>query len=216
MLLSDHPAVFDLHTMLALADMTVDPQRTATIVVDVQNDFCEGGSLAVEGGALVARRISEAFDSMRTFGRIVTTQDWHIDPGSHFSATPDFVDSWPVHCVAGTQGAQLHPELTLPRVDAAFHKGEYQAAYSGFDGRLADSPLRLEDRPRLHTWLLDEGIDTVLVCGIAFDYCVRATALDARKLGFETVVLGSLTAAISDESANLTREQLADQGIRII
>ena len=189
----------------------------ALIIVDVQNDFCPGGSLATERGAEVAAAISEHIQTRGPlYEVIVTTQDWHVDPGEHFSENPDYRTSWPVHCVAGTQGAQLHPELTLPRVDAAFHKGEYQAAYSGFDGRLADSPLRLEDRPRLHTWLLDEGIDTVLVCGIAFDYCVRATALDARKLGFETVVLGSLTAAISEESANLTREQLADQGIRII
>ncbi len=205
-----------LSTILALADMTVDPQRTATVVVDVQNDFCEGGSLAVSGGADVARAITRAFDSPRTFGKIVTTQDWHIDPGSHFSSTPDFKDSWPVHCVAGTTGAQLHPNLTLPRVDARFHKGEYEAAYSGFEGRLDEPGLRLDDRPRLAQWLLAEGIDTVLVCGLALDYCVRATALDARRLGFETVVLGSLTAAISAEGAALTREELADQGVRVL
>jgi nicotinamidase/pyrazinamidase len=205
-----------LNSMLALADMTVDPQRTATVVVDVQNDFCEGGSLAVAGGAAVAQAITRAFDSPRTFGTIVTTQDWHIDPGSHFSDAPDFVESWPVHCVAGTRGAQLHPDLVLPRVDGRFHKGEFEAAYSGFEGRLDDPSLRLEDRPRLHQWLLSEGIDTVLVCGLAFDYCVRATALDARRLGFETVVLGRLTAAISAQGEALTHEELSDHGVRVI
>ncbi|GAA1347654.1 isochorismatase family protein [Falsarthrobacter nasiphocae] len=210
------PAPARLEDILALADMTVDPRRTAAVVVDVQNDFCEGGSLAVEGGTAVAAAITEAFAGPRRLCSIVTTQDWHIDPGSHFSETPDFRDSWPRHCVAGTPGAELSPALALPRVDAAFLKGEYEAAYSGFEARLDDPSLRLADRPRLNAWLLSAGIDTLLVCGLAFDYCVRATALDARALGYETVVLSSLTAPVSETTARVTAEELADEGVRLI
>ena len=208
--------VAELTELLSLSEMTVDPQRTATLVVDVQNDFCESGALSVVGGRETARRITECLAAPRSFGLVVTTQDWHIDPGSHFSATPDFRDSWPPHCVVGTPGAQLCPELSLPRLDAAFKKGEFEAAYSGFEGRLDDPRQRPEDRPRLNTWLLDHGVDTVLICGLAFDYCVTQTALDARRLGFETVVLGPLTAAISEETARTAESELADAGVRIL
>lgn len=215
MLLRPGP-VPQLNELLALSEMTVDPERTATLVVDVQNDFCESGALAVEGGRETARRITECLAAPRSFGLVATTQDWHIDPGSHFSETPDFRDSWPPHCVAGTPGAQLCPELSLPRLDAAFKKGEFEAAYSGFEGRLDDPRQRPADRPRLNAWLLENGVDTVLVCGLAFDYCVTQTALDARRLGFETVVLGPLTAAISEETARTAEAELADAGVRVL
>jgi nicotinamidase/pyrazinamidase len=110
----------------------------ALIIVDVQNDFCEGGSLSVEGGADLAGAISEYVDAHHgQFDHIVATQDWHIDPGEHFSEQPDFVDSWPRHCVAGTRGAELHPGLDTEYIQAYFRKGQYTAAYSGFEGLLA-------------------------------------------------------------------------------
>jgi nicotinamidase/pyrazinamidase len=110
----------------------------ALIIVDVQNDFCEGGSLPVAGGAALAGAISEYVDAHHgQFDHIVATQDWHVDPGAHFSEDPDFVDSWPKHCVAGTRGAELHPDLDTEYIQAYFRKGQFTAAYSGFEGLLA-------------------------------------------------------------------------------
>ncbi len=120
----------------------------ALIIVDVQNDFCEGGSLAVEGGAELAGAISEYVDAHHgQFDHVVATQDWHIDPGAHFSDDPDFVDSWPKHCVAGTRGAELHPDLDTEYIQAYFRKGQFTAAYSGFEGLLApDDAVPTGDR----------------------------------------------------------------------
>lgn len=110
----------------------------ALIIVDVQNDFCEGGSLPVAGGADLATAISEYVDARHgQFDHIVATQDWHIRPGAHFSEEPDFVESWPPHCVAGTSGAELHPDLDTEYIQAYFRKGQFSAAYSGFEGVLA-------------------------------------------------------------------------------
>ena len=110
----------------------------ALIIVDVQNDFCEGGALPVAGGASLAGEISEYVDAHHgQFDHVVATQDWHIDPGAHFSEEPDFVDSWPPHCVAGTRGAELHPDLDPEHIQAYFRKGQFAAAYSGFEGLLA-------------------------------------------------------------------------------
>ncbi|MDN5570785.1 MAG: isochorismatase family protein [Propionibacteriaceae bacterium] len=162
----------------------------ALIVVDVQNDFCEGGSLAVEGGIAVASAIA-AYAAASDHDVVVATRDHHIDPGSHFSEDPDFVDSWPVHCVAGTPGAELRAELSGTRFDAVFDKGEFAAAYSGFEGRDHARGVGLAD------FLRDEGVTSVDVCGIATDYCVRATALDAAGAGFATTVLADLTAAVA-------------------
>ncbi|MET1064408.1 MAG: isochorismatase family protein [Arthrobacter sp.] len=120
----------------------------ALIIVDVQNDFCEGGSLPVEGGAELAGAISEYVDAHHgQFDHVVATQDWHVDPGAHFSADPDFVDSWPKHCVAGTRGAELHPDLDTEYIQAYFRKGQFTAAYSGFEGLLApDDAVPTGDR----------------------------------------------------------------------
>ncbi|KAA1400140.1 isochorismatase family protein [Aeromicrobium ginsengisoli] len=161
----------------------------ALIVVDVQNDFCEGGSLAVAGGAKVAADVAELL-ATRAYATVVATRDHHIDPGSHFSDAPDFVDSWPPHCVVGTPGEELHPPLEPALFDEVFYKGEYAAAYSGFEGSSADGA-------RLADWLRSAGVDEVDVCGIATDYCVRATALDAAREGFAVRVLEGLTAAVS-------------------
>lgn len=162
----------------------------ALIIVDVQNDFCEGGSLAVDGGAAVARGINDLLAAPHDYRHVVATKDFHIDPGSHFSADPDFVDSWPVHCVAETPGADFHPDLDITPIEAVFKKGHYSAAYSGFEG--AD-----DDGTPLAEWLRQRGVRDVDVVGIATDYCVKATAADAVANGFATKVLLNLTAGVS-------------------
>ena len=155
---------------------------TALIVVDVQNDFCEGGSLAVTGGSQVANNIASFtgrnLEKVDGWGidYVVATRDRHIDPGEHFSDTPDFIDSWPRHCVHGTAGADLHPAVARLPFHAIFDKGAYSAAYSGFEGTLGGT----EDGETLHDWLNRHGIGQVQVCGLATDYCVRATALTPR------------------------------------
>lgn len=193
----------------------------ALIIVDVQNDFCEGGSLAVSGGADVAGAISEYVDAHHgEFDHIVATQDWHIDPGEHFSDTPDFKDSWPPHCEAGTPGAELHPDLDTEYIQAYFQKGQFSAAYSGFEGLLAPEdavptgerqPGALpgpadaerfapdEDAIGLDDWLQRHDVEDVVVVGIATDYCVMATALDAVQAGYSVTVLRSLTAGIAED-----------------
>jgi nicotinamidase/pyrazinamidase len=161
----------------------------ALIIVDVQNDFCEGGSLPVLGGAGVAAAISGVLDS-GGWDHVVATKDYHIDPGAHFSAHPDFVDSWPAHCVVGTGGSEFHPNLVTDRVEAIFHKGQHAAAYSGFEGHT-------EAGDGLADWLRSRGVDAVDVVGIATDHCVRATALDSVAAGFATTVLLELTAGVA-------------------
>jgi nicotinamidase/pyrazinamidase len=164
----------------------------ALVVVDVQRDFCEGGSLAVSGGAGVAAAISELLTGSHGYAHVVATRDHHIDPGTHFSAAPDFVDSWPPHCVVGTDGVEFHDALTFRDFEAVFDKGEYAAAYSGFEGRSGEGDA-------LADWLSARGVDQVDVCGIATDYCVRATALDSARAGFATTVLLPLTAAVAPD-----------------
>jgi nicotinamidase/pyrazinamidase len=172
------------------------------IIVDVQNDFCEGGSLAVTGGAAVARAISEhVADGGRDYGHVVATKDFHVDPGSHFSDHPDYAASWPPHCVAGTSGADFHPDLDTGAVEAVFVKGAHAAAYSGFEG--AD-----EAGTPLADWLRERDVDEVDVVGIATDYCVRATAADAARAGFATRVLLGLTAGVAPDSTARAIEDL--------
>lgn len=163
----------------------------ALIIVDTQNDFCEGGSLAVAGGAGVATEISRALAaSPDRWAHVVATKDFHVDPGAHFSDHPDFVDTWPPHTVVGTPGADFHPNLDTGRVEAIFHKGRHAAAYSGFEG-LTD------DGQDLATWLRDHEVDAIDVVGIATDHCVRATALDGAAAGFDVTVLLDLTAGVA-------------------
>jgi nicotinamidase/pyrazinamidase len=179
----------------------------ALIIVDVQNDFCEGGSLAVAGGAAVAAGISLVLD--RAAGRwdhVVATKDFHIDPGSHFSDHPDFVDSWPRHCVVGTGGADFHPELAQDRIEAVFVKGEHAAAYSGFEGHTS-SGVGLAD------WLRERSVTEVEVVGIATDHCVRATALDAAAAGFDTTVLLDLTAGVAQATTDRALQQFRDASV---
>ncbi len=179
----------------------------ALIVVDVQRDFCEGGSLAVAGGAAVAARIADLLNGDHSYDHVVATRDHHIDPGNHFAATPDYVDSWPPHCEDGTPGVEFHDALTFRDFGAVFDKGEYAAAYSGFEGTSADGT-------GLADWLRAHDVEQVDVCGIATDYCVRATALDAADQGFATTVLLDLTAAVAPERVDTTLADLATAGVR--
>lgn len=175
----------------------------ALVIVDVQNDFCDvpEATLAVSGGASLAGRISRYLrDSAGNYAAIVATRDWHIDPGDHFSDAPDFVSTWPPHCRAGTAGADFHPDLDTTGLDEVFSKGRYSASYTGFDGVGGDDDS-LED------WLRSRGLEAVDVVGIATDHCVRATVLDAARLGFETRVLSDLCVGVAPET---TRAALAE------
>ncbi len=179
----------------------------ALIVVDVQNDFCEGGSLAVPGGAFVARSISERLAAGGSeYAHVVATQDHHIDPGDHFSAHPDYVRSWPPHCVAGTPGAEFHPDLDTARVEAIFRTGAYSAGYSGFEGT-DDTGTSLGD------WLRERGVTELDVVGIATDHCVRATAADGARGGFATRVLLGLTAGVAPDTTARALTELRDAGV---
>jgi nicotinamidase/pyrazinamidase len=204
----------------------------ALIVVDVQNDFCEGGSLAVAGGAAVAAAISAALSADaapsadtapapaaerapatasapagRRWTHVVATKDFHIDPGAHFGDPPDYVLTWPAHCVVGTPGTELHPNLDTARIEAVFTKGQYAAAYSGFEGR--------SDGVGLADWLRARGVSAVDVVGIATDHCVRATALDAVTAGFDTTVLLDLTAGVAPDTVDAALDELRAAGVHL-
>ena len=173
----------------------------ALIIVDVQNDFCEGGSLPVTGGAAVAAGVSLALErGGDRWDHVVATKDWHIDPGNHFSDHPDYLDTWPAHCVVGSGGADFHPALVTDRVEEVFHKGEHKAAYSGFEGH-SESGETLAD------WLRSRSVTEVELVGIATDHCVRATALDARREGFDTTVLLNLTAGVAQGTTDAALEE---------
>lgn len=188
----------------------------ALVVVDVQNDFCEGGALAVTGGNQVARDINTYLQQHgETYELVVATRDWH-DPdsnnGGHFSDSPDFVDTWPPHCVAGAAGADYHAKLWPS--DARYphnhvRKGQGVPAYSGFEGTDDEGKLLVEV-------LRDAGITEVDVVGLAFDYCVNATAIDAGKQGFKVRVIQNLTAAIHPEGPTESRLQTAGVAVESI
>lgn len=187
----------------------------ALIVVDVQNDFCEGGSLAVPGGARVASDIGELLhhwsrrdDQAPSYDVVVATKDHHVDPGEHWSDQPDFAETWPVHCRVGTDGEAFHPNLDPQPFDAIFLKGEHAAAYSGFEGRTTGG-LGLAE------WLRRHDVDQVDVCGIATDYCVRATALDAVGNGFATTLLTRLCAGVGPETTETAMAEMREAGISI-
>jgi len=172
----------------------------ALIVVDVQRDFCEGGSLAVAGGNEVAGRIAQHLTRYAgEYKRIVFTKDWHAawpDRNcGHFSETPDYVNSWPVHCVAGTVGSKMHPDLTrFLRLWPIFTKGYGTPSYSGFEGESVNGIT-------LRTHLNQAGIDEIDVVGIAGDYCVKETALDGIILGLRVNVLSDMVASVGGQEA---------------
>lgn len=189
----------------------------ALIVVDVQNDFCEGGSMGVDGGAAVAFKLgrllhewTEADDRASTnYAHVLATRDHHIKPGAHFADQPDFRDSWPPHCVVGTDGEAFHPNLDPQPFDAVFLKGEYEAAYSGFEGK----------DPRgtsLAQWLREHGVNSIDIAGLTTDYCVRTTALDGRQEGFQVRVLKNFCAGVADETTERALTDMSAAGVGII
>ncbi|KFJ04187.1 isochorismatase family protein [Bifidobacterium subtile] len=197
----------------------------ALIVVDVQPTFCEGGELGVQGGNAVAERIAAFVNEHRgDYAYIATTQDWHIKPGSHFSEHPDFVDTWPPHGRASTTNAQLHPAIAALGIAHHFKKGQYSAAYSGFEG-IEDNTDAIPSRDEVkaqeqagHTLanaLKAAGIDHVDVVGIAESHCVKATALDAKQLGYEVTVFSDLTVPVSPESGEAARVAMREAGVEL-
>jgi len=190
-------------------------RRRALIVVDVQNDFCEGGSLPVSGGAAVASRIGTLLhhwtredEHAPAYDAVVATKDHHHDPGEHWAAEPDFVHSWPVHCRIGTDGEAFHPNLDPQPFNAVFLKGEHEAAYSGFEGSTTDG-VGLAD------WLRGNKVTDVDVCGLATDHCVRATVLDAVKEGFATRVILDLCAGVSLDTTDAAIREMAEAGVTL-
>ncbi len=200
--------------------------KRALIIVDVQPTFCEGGELAVEGGNAVAERIADYVCEHRNeYAYIATTQDWHIEPGAHFSDTPDFVDSWPIHGVAGSESAKLHPLIEQLGIEHHFKKGQYASAYSGFEG-IEDNTQHIHSREEF-TRLQEQGktlamalsetkITDVDVVGLAESHCVKDTALDAHKLGYPVRVIRNLTAPVSEELGAEARQQMLSVGIQLV
>ena len=194
------------------------PANEALVVIDVQNDFCPGGALGVAGGDEVAAAVSQLLARGGiSYEHVVATQDFHVDPGPHFSDTPDFVDSWPPHCRAGSYGALLHDALETGRVEAVFRKGQYAAAYSGFEGTTTSVTAEGGELVTgLADWLRARQVDEVHVVGIATDHCVRATALDAAREGLRTTVLLGLTAGISRAGVDAALQQLRGAGVALV
>jgi nicotinamidase/pyrazinamidase len=187
--------------------------RNALVIVDVQNDFCEGGSLPVVGGTAVAANVASHVRKHRSeYDLVVATRDYHEEPGDHFATQPDFVDSWPKHCVIGTHGADLcTPISELVReelVQSVVDKGRRTAAYSGFEA------MDPNGHPLLDV-LREAGIDSVHICGLATDYCVLATALDARKHELPVRVLVNLCAAVAEQSGQRALEKMKSAGCKL-
>lgn len=179
------------------------------IIVDVQNDFCAGGSLAVSGGAALAPAINHYLAAEPRYQHVVATKDFHIDPGAHFSDQPDYSSSWPPHCIAGSPGGEFHPALDTSAIEAVFHKGAYTAGYSGFDGVDENGTPLLE-------WLQQRAVDAVDIVGIATDQCVRRTAGDAARAGLATRVLIDLTAPVTTDSAAEVLTEMWAAGIEVV
>jgi len=188
-------------------------RRRALVVVDVQNDFCEGGTLAVPGGAAVAAAISDHVrDHADDYTLVIATRDWHVDPGAHFApqgTAPDYAETWPVHCRAGTEGAAFHRGLALPAGTIVVSKGAHAAAYSGFEGRD-------ETGHPLDTVLRRHGITDIDVAGIATSFCDKATALDAASLGYHTRMLRSLCADVIGIDTDATLAALTAAGVDVV
>jgi nicotinamidase/pyrazinamidase len=186
----------------------------ALLVIDVQNDFCEGGALAVEGGAAVASKIS-SFLETANYDLVVASRDWHDADGTnsgHFAETgsePNYTTTWPVHCVADTDGAKYHPNLSTDKIDVDIYKGQGQNGYSIFEGITAAGQGFSE-------LLATHSVDEVDVVGIATDHCVLASATDAKKHGLSVRVISSLTAGVSSESTEAAIDQMIDEGIEVL
>jgi nicotinamidase/pyrazinamidase len=185
----------------------------ALLIVDVQNDFTEGGALAVAGGDAVAEAVTRLLaEHAADYRLIVASRDWHDpegDNGGHFSPEPDFVDSWPVHCVAGTPGAEYDPLLATEPITHHVKKGQGKPAYSMFEG--------VTDAGETVGELLDAaGVTDVDIVGIATDYCVRASALDAIDHGRRVRVLTGCVAGVAADSSERALAELAHAGAELI
>ncbi|MEV4285994.1 isochorismatase family protein [Nonomuraea bangladeshensis] len=185
----------------------------ALIIVDVQKDFCEGGSVPVKGGADRAAAIAELVrraDGQYAF--VVATRDHHIDPGAHFSDNPDFRDSFPVHCVVGSEGGEFHPDfapaVASGHVDEVFFKGAHSASKSGFEGSTQEGET-------LSAWLKARGVTDLDVVGIATDHCVKATALDGARAGFTVRVLLDYTAGVAADTTRTALDELRGAGVAL-
>ncbi|MBV8950418.1 MAG: isochorismatase family protein [Actinobacteria bacterium] len=189
-----------------------EPVRRALLIVDVQRDFCEGGALAVEGGHEVARRVA-VLAVEGDYESIVATRDWHIAPAGHFAEEgedPDYRDTWPAHCVAGTPGARLHPLVDELEIDAVFDKGHHRAGYSGFEA------LEHHTGEPLADWLGRHRVEVLDVVGLATDHCVAATALDAVRLGFVTRVLEDAVAGVAPDTTSDAFRRMTAAGIDVV
>ncbi|KRC62002.1 nicotinamidase [Agromyces sp. Root81] len=186
----------------------------ALFIIDVQNDFTEGGALAVEGGAAVAAGVTRLLEQHRDeYTLVAASRDWHSgehDNGGHFAgdADPDFVDTWPVHCVEGTPGAEYHPDFDTSAVDVHIRKGQGVPAYSIFEGT-DDAGASVTDV------LAARGITDIDVVGIATDYCVRASVLDAVEHGQHVRVFTDLIAGVAAESSAAALAELGHAGVVI-
>ncbi len=185
---------------------------SALFIIDVQNDFTEGGALGVDGGAAVAEGITRLLaEHPDRYDVVIASRDWHDghnDNGGHFHPEPDYVDSWPVHCVSGTPGADYHPAIDARLIDVHVRKGQGKPAYSIFEGTTDEG----ESVPALLDRL---GVTEVDVVGIATDYCVLASALDAREAGRTVRVLTDLVAGVAPDSSAAALETMAAAGVTI-
>ncbi|MFE1774724.1 isochorismatase family protein [Streptomyces sp. NPDC059008] len=187
--------------------------RRALIVVDVQKDFCEGGSVPVKGGADRAAAIADLVRRADgSYAYIVATRDHHIDPGAHFSEHPDFENSFPVHCVVGSEGSEFHPSFepaaTAGAVDEVFYKGAHSASKSGFEGST-------QGGTSLTDWLRARDVSDLDVVGIATDHCVKATALDGVRAGFAVRVLLDYTAGVAADTTSTAISELRRAGVTL-
>jgi nicotinamidase/pyrazinamidase len=186
----------------------------ALLVIDVQNDFCEGGALAVAGGAAVAGKISKFLESTR-YDLVVASRDWHDadnNNSGHFADSgvePNYKTNWPVHCVAETNGAQYHPNLNTEAIGEHIFKGQGQNGYSIYEG-ITKSGQTFDDLLNAHQ------VDEVDVVGIATDHCVLASALDSKSHGLKVRVISSLTAGVSEVTTEAAIDRMIDSGIEVV
>lgn len=185
----------------------------ALLIVDVQNDFTEGGALAVTGGDAVAAAVTTFLAAHASdYGVIIASRDWHDaqgDNGGHFAGTPDYVDSWPVHCVAGTDGAEYDPLLVTDAVTHHVRKGQGKPAYSMFEGET-------EEGETVGALLTAAGVLSADVVGIATDHCVRASALDAIAHGVHVRILTDLVAGVAPEPSEAALAELVHAGAELV
>ncbi len=189
---------------------------SALFIIDVQNDFCEGGALACQGGAAAASKITSFVnENPNRYDFVIASRDWHTPQdlnGGHFppeGEQPDFVGTWPLHCLAGEEGAEYHPNLDTSIIDIHIKKGQGAHGYSIFEGTTDQGEALPDLLKRLE-------IDEVDVVGIATDYCVRASSIDAVTNGLAVRVITSLTAGVAAESTEAAIDDMADAGVAVL